>query len=112
MTAVPGLRLREFDPRTATSAYHLQSPTTRAAYERFGVEAYWIVDPDEPSMVAFELRHGNYQEATRAAGGQVIELSIPFRVRVCLPNCGEASPSSDLAARAALDGERPGAVSK
>ena len=30
------------------------------AYESFGVRHYWLVDPDEKTLLAFELREGRY----------------------------------------------------
>jgi Putative restriction endonuclease len=42
-----------------------------AAYERFGVPTYWIVNPDppEPELTVFELRDGRYALAAKAADG-------------------------------------------
>jgi Uma2 family endonuclease len=56
----------------------------KAAYERFGVESYWVVVPDrdEPEVIAFELRDGRYYEATHVFGDQVFAAHRPFRFEV------------------------------
>jgi Uma2 family endonuclease len=54
----------------------IRSPSTalidlnrnKAAYERFGVPSYWIVNPDppQPELTVFELRDGRYALVARA----------------------------------------------
>ena len=61
----------------------IRSPSTalvdlnrkKAAYEKFGVPSYWIVNPDppQPKLTIFELRDGRYALAA--------ETSEPFAVR-------------------------------
>jgi Uma2 family endonuclease len=56
----------------------IRSPSTalidlnrkKAAYERFGVPSYWIVNPDspEPELTVFELRDGRYVAAAKTPG--------------------------------------------
>ena len=53
----------------------IRSPSTalvdlnrkKAAYERFGVPSYWIVNPDppQPELTVFELRDGRYALAAK-----------------------------------------------
>ncbi len=60
----------------------IRSPSTalidlnrkKAAYERFGVPSYWILNPDppQPELTVFELRDGGYV--------LVAETSAPFAV--------------------------------
>ena len=60
----------------------IRSPSTalidlnrkKAAYERFGVRSYWIVNPgpSQPELTVFELRDGCYDLAA--------ETSVPFTV--------------------------------
>jgi Uma2 family endonuclease len=38
----------------------------RSKYEDVGVASYWVVDPEEPSVVVHELRDGRYVETGRA----------------------------------------------
>ncbi len=56
----------------------------KAAYERFGVESYWVVvpDPDDPELIVFELAAGRYKEAAHVVGGQVFAAGRPFSVEV------------------------------
>jgi Uma2 family endonuclease len=42
----------------------------KAAYERFGVPSYWIVnsDPPQPELTVFELRDGGYAPVAKTSG--------------------------------------------
>jgi Uma2 family endonuclease len=70
----------------------IRSPSTalidlnrkKAAYERFGVESYWVVvpDPAEPELVVFELNDGRYQEAANVRGEERFAAARPFKVEV------------------------------
>lgn len=55
----------------------------KAAYERLGVPDYWIVDPLEPRLTAFELgEDGEYRRRAKAVGPEAFEATKPFPVRV------------------------------
>jgi Uma2 family endonuclease len=56
----------------------------KAAYERFGVESYWVVVPnlDEPEVIVFELRDGRYQEAAHVTGDATFAAVRPFSIEV------------------------------
>jgi Uma2 family endonuclease len=64
----------------------IRSPSTalfdlnrkKAAYEKFGVPSYWIVDPDpaRPELTVFELRDGGY--VTAATSTQAVTVTRPF----------------------------------
>ena len=66
----------------------IRSPSTalidlnrkKAAYERFGVPSYWIVNPDlrQPELSVFELRDGRYALAAAASGSFTADR--PFTV--------------------------------
>jgi Uma2 family endonuclease len=45
-----------------------------------GCPSYWVVDVDEPSIIAWRLVDGVYVEVGRASGSQRIQLSQPFEV--------------------------------
>jgi Uma2 family endonuclease len=71
-------------------AVEVLSPSTRAKdlvlkralYEDSGVPSYWVVDPDEPSLLVLELQDGAYVEKARVRGDETIGLTVPFPVRV------------------------------
>ena len=52
----------------------------RSRYEAARTAAYWAVDPDEPSIRAWELRNGAYVEVGCAVGDDAVELTTPFPV--------------------------------
>jgi len=68
----------------------IRSPSTalidlnrkKAAYERFGVPSYWIVNPDppQPELTVFELRDGRYALAAKAS--EPFTADRPFAVTV------------------------------
>jgi Uma2 family endonuclease len=70
----------------------VQSPSTalidlnvkKAAYERFGIDAYWIVvpDPADPSLTAFELTADRYELVAEVTGDEVFRAQRPFPVDV------------------------------
>jgi Uma2 family endonuclease len=55
-----------------------------AAYERFGIPSYWIIDPDleRPSVQAFRLRDGEYREVAHVAGDRPFRAEEPFPVEI------------------------------
>jgi Uma2 family endonuclease len=71
-------------------AVEVLSPSTRSVdlllkhgvYAESGVQAYWVVDPAVPSVRAWTLVDGGYQEAGSAEGEQALELADPFPVRL------------------------------
>lgn len=56
--------------------------TKRLAYEEAGVAAYWVVDPDEPSLTVLHLHAGRYVEHAVVAGDERYEGTLPFPVTV------------------------------
>lgn len=71
-------------------AVEIASPSTRlvdlelkkARYEAAGCPSYWIVDPDEPSVTAWELNGGAYAVAGRATGTERLTVTTPFAVSI------------------------------
>ena len=55
----------------------------KAFYERLGVPCYWVIDPMEPRLTAFELgREGEYERIVKVAGSEVFDAANPFPARV------------------------------
>jgi Uma2 family endonuclease len=90
------IRRQDFDPAgpLPSSAIPLLvveilSPSNRAMdralkrelYEGLGVPAYWIVDPDEPSLLALRLESGSYTTEAHVQGG-VFRTDWPFPLEV------------------------------
>jgi Uma2 family endonuclease len=71
-------------------AVEILSPSTRrldlmlkrSRYEAAGCESYWVVDPDEPSITAWELRDDAYVVAGEASGTESVHLELPFPVTI------------------------------
>lgn len=69
-------------------AVEVLSPSTRSVdlllkrglYEESGVQAYWVVDPLEPSVQAWSLVDGRYADAGSARGRERLVLRQPFPV--------------------------------
>lgn len=88
------VRDEDLNEKNATGALVLAvevlSPSTRRIdllskrdkYQEAGVESYWIVDPQEPSVTVLELRDGVYYETGKAAGGEELDLSVPFPITI------------------------------
>jgi len=56
--------------------------TKRLAYETAGVHAYWLVDPNEPSLTVLHLEAGRYVEHAVVAGDEPYHATFPFPVTV------------------------------
>ena len=87
-------RSSDFTPRDLPGppllALEVLSPSTRrfdlllkrSRYEAAGCHSYWVVDPDVPSLTAWELQEGAYVLAGEASGEQALTLTAPFPVTV------------------------------
>ena len=62
----------------ATRLYDLTHK--RAAFERAGTQSYWVVDPDLPSITAWELANGRYEQMAQAEGDQTFAVDLPFPI--------------------------------
>ena len=56
----------------------------KAAYQKFGVASYWIVNPDRnrPTLTVFELDGPEYREVARVAGNTPFLARQPFEVEI------------------------------
>lgn len=71
-------------------AVEILSPSTRVIdlnvkkerYERGGVASYWVVDPDVPRLIAWELQGGAYVEVADVGGADEWTATRPFAVTI------------------------------
>jgi Uma2 family endonuclease len=71
-------------------AVEVLSPSTRAhdlnvkfiRYQRYGVPSYWAVDPEQLTLVAWELRDGRYVEVADVGPDDSWAATRPFPVTV------------------------------
>ena len=76
-------------PAAPLLAVEVLSPSTRGVdlllkkerLQRAGCAHYWVVDPAEPSVLAWSLVDGVYREVAAASGAGVFEVAEPFPVR-------------------------------
>jgi Uma2 family endonuclease len=75
LPAAPQLAVEVLSPSTTMVDLHLK----RAAYERMGCPAYWIVDPELPGLTVLQLDdHGDYTERGSITGAQELAVVRPF----------------------------------
>jgi Uma2 family endonuclease len=60
----------------------------KAAYERFGIPSYWVIEPGpgQPGLRAFELVNGAYTEVARVTGAEPFRAVRPFGVEIVPAN--------------------------
>ena len=78
MEVAPVLVVEVLSPSTRV----LDPTGKRRVYADMGIDHYWIVDPDEPSVVAMRLDGGDYVEVARAAGATRMAVTEPFPVSI------------------------------
>jgi Uma2 family endonuclease len=78
LPAAPLLALEVLSPSTG----HIDLSLKRARYEVARCPSYWVVDPEEPALLVWELRDGSYVEVARVAGEASFTASLPYDVTV------------------------------
>ncbi len=76
--------------RPLVLAVEIISPSTRrkdlflkrSKYQDAGVQSYWIVDPDAPSITVLELVDGQYVTVAEATCDDAVSLEKPFPVTI------------------------------
>jgi Uma2 family endonuclease len=81
---------RAVDGATSILAVEVLSPSSRrrdvgdklTAYRDAGVPSYWVVDPVNPRLRAWELEDGQYVEIADVSGDEEWTATEPFEVTV------------------------------
>jgi Uma2 family endonuclease len=76
--------------RSLVLAVEILSPPTRmtdvllkrAIYEEAGVDSYWLIDPEQGSLMVLELVDGRYVERAVVEAEEAFDAELPFVVRV------------------------------
>lgn len=93
LVAAPLLAVEVLSPSTASNDFI----SKRDAYQRMGTPSYWIIDPEAPRIMIFELDgHGDYQLVADVKDDDAFDAERPFPVRVT-PNelLGKLRPTDD-----------------
>jgi Uma2 family endonuclease len=77
-------------PTAPLLAVEVHSPSTRridlmlkwSRLEAAGCPSYWVVDPDTPSLIAWEMRDGAYAQVAKVTGTEPARLTSPYDVTV------------------------------
>lgn len=78
LPAAPVLAVEVLSPSTR----HVDLDFKRARYETAGCGSYWVVDPDRPALLAWDLVDGEYVEVARVAGEEAWTARHPFAVEL------------------------------
>jgi Uma2 family endonuclease len=79
LPVAPVLAVEVFSPSSMLNDLN----NKKAAYQQLGVPSYWVIDPKEPKLLAFELdESGVYQLAAKVEGADAFETQRPFPVRI------------------------------
>jgi Uma2 family endonuclease len=76
LPVAPLLAVEVLSPSTRLIDLNLK----RARYEAAGCPSYWVVDPEEPSLTAWELQGSEYVERARVATDETFVAEAPFAV--------------------------------
>ena len=62
------------------STRHIDLQLKRARYEAAGCQSYWVVEPDVPSVTAWDLRGSQYVEVAHGTADDEVTLELPYPV--------------------------------
>ena len=65
----------------SASTRRIDLGTKRLAFEAAGVPAYWLVDPDAPSITELRLSAGRYEEGPTVIGDDEFVTDFPVALR-------------------------------
>jgi Uma2 family endonuclease len=78
LPVAPQLAVEVLSPSTR----HIDLMLKRSRFEVAGCPAYWVVDPDEPSLRAWQLHDGTYEEVGHVVGATAFHAERPYPVDV------------------------------
>jgi hypothetical protein len=78
LPAAPVLAIEILSP--STRLFDLN--TTKARFEVAGCASYWVVDPDDASLTAWELVDGRYVEVAHVVGTDAFTATRPYAVEI------------------------------
>ena len=78
LPAAPVLAVEVLSPSTRRIDLFLK----RAQYEAAGCRSYWVVDPDQPSLIAWDMHAEHYVEVGHATGAGEYVARLPYPVAV------------------------------
>ncbi|GAB3763609.1 Uma2 family endonuclease [Microlunatus parietis] len=76
LAGMPDLVVEVLSPET----HRFDLDLKRGRYEDAGCPNYWVVDPDAPSIVMWDMVDGRYREAGRAEGDTELCPTSPYHV--------------------------------
>ncbi len=78
LVGLPSLAMEVLSPSTR----RLDLTRKRSRYEEAGVASYWVIDPDEPRLIAWDLGDGAYVQVADICGTEAYDAALPFPVTV------------------------------
>lgn len=78
MVGLPVLAVEVLSPSTRLIDLNLK----KAAFERAGVESYWVVDPDRPAITVWQLIDSAYAEVATVEGNETLRVDAPFPLAI------------------------------